>query len=279
MTKQVAKVETKPTFTELTNLGIDELIAEAKFTVKLNKAIGTARTKFTETLQFSAKVVAALKVRLANQLNAKPPTIATDMTFKKYFEQIAGGVCPARVETLSAFFNLMVETELITEEVFDEAAVDWLERANAIVKNACKKFGDAWKGSDDVLDVINALSKPGDARAKLKAIRERQIAAEVAAGTRAADDETETKAEAAPLTLGVAMEFIMALFSDAENASAGRQEELCDALFSINEAWGANGLKPERRDELDSIVAKARENGVAIGVEVIRADEPAAVAA
>ena len=34
-----------------------------------------------------------------------------------------------------------------------------------------KEHGDAWKTSDEVLDLVNALSKPGDALKKIKEIR------------------------------------------------------------------------------------------------------------
>ncbi len=75
-------------------------------------------------------------------------------------------------------FNALVPTldasgkPLPSKEHFDGAAVDWLETANAIVKAAMKEHGDAWKTCDDVLDLVNTLSQPGDALKRIKEIRE-----------------------------------------------------------------------------------------------------------
>ena len=267
------KDEKKLTFADLTKLAPAALFAEAKTTVKLNKAIGTARDKFTETLQQSAKIVAAMKRLYTEMVNSK--TIPADTTFKKYFEMNAGGTCPPRVEALACLFNALVETKLVTEEIFDGAAVDWLEKSNAIVSHARKTHGDAWKGSDDVLDVVNALSKPGDAKAKLKAIRERQKAAANPAGEETG--EGNAPKETTPLTLGVAVEFIKALFTSASDAEKDRQVELCAALFGINDAWANNDLTENRRNELDKQVGDAMEAGIDPTIEIRR--EAAAAAA
>jgi hypothetical protein len=263
------KVETKLTFEALTQLAPADLYAEAKLTVKLNKAIGTAREKFTETLQQSAKIVAAMKRLYTEMVNTK--AIPADTTFKKYFESNAGGVCPPRVEALASLFNALVETKLVTEEIFDGAAVDWLEKSNAIVSHARKTHGDAWKGIDDVLDVVNALSKPGDARAKLKAIRERQKAAENPAG----EQTGEGVKESAPLTLGVAVEFVKALFASASESDKNRQVELCAALYEINDAWANNDLTENRRNDLDKQVMAAQEAGINPTIEIVRETGPA----
>ena len=52
--------------------------------------------------------------------------------------------------------------------------MDWLEKASAIVNAAREKHGEQWKTCDGVPDMVNALTKPGDAGKKLKDIRERQ---------------------------------------------------------------------------------------------------------
>jgi hypothetical protein len=267
----VKKDEKKLTFAALTQLAPADLYAEAKLTVKLNKAIGTAREKFTDTLQYSAKIVAAMKRRYTEMVNTK--AIPADTTFKKYFESNAGGLCPGRVEALASLFNALVETKLVTEEIFDGAAVDWLEKSNAIVSHARKTHGDAWKGSDDVLDVVNALSKPGDARAKLKAIRERQKAAENPA---VETGEGNAPKESAPLTLGVAVEFIKALFAAASDAEKDRQVELCAALFGMNDAWANNDLSENRRNELDKQAGDAMEAGIDPTIKIEREETAAA---
>ena len=258
-------IEKKLTFTELTALKAGELYAFAKDTVKLTKAVTTAKDRFTENLKFSGKVVAAMKRRYTEMVNSKG--IPADTSFKKYFEQNAGGVCPARVETLASLFNALVETNLLKEEHFDSAAVDWLEKANAIISAARKTHGDDWKGCDDVLDTINALSTPGDALKTLKEIRKRQKA-----GENAGEGTGEGNAESAPLTLGVAVEFIKALFANAGAQNEDRQVELCAAVFELNDAWANNNLTDTRRNELDAQVQEAQDAGIDTGIKITRGE-------
>ena len=179
------------------------------------------------------------------------------------------------MEALASLFNALVETGLLKEEHFDSAKVDWLEKANAIISAAQKKHGEDWKGCDDVLDVINALSTPGDALATLKEIRERQKAETGEKGEPGETAEGESR-ESAPLTLGVAVEFIKALFANAASAPRDRQIELCAALFEVNDAWAENDLTENRRNELDKQVQEARENGIAPGIQITRGESVAA---
>ncbi len=259
----------KLTFTELVKLAPADLFGYAKDTIKLKKAVATATDKFKENLKFSAKVVAAMKRYYTEQVNAR--NIPGDTAFKDYFEQNAGGTVPGRIEALSALFNSLVETGLLKEEHYDCAAVDWLEKANAIVADARKKHGDKWKSCDDVLDVINALSKPGDALKVLKDIRKRQKdEAAIAEGKAAAGEPAETKTrESTPLTLEVAVAFITASFGAAGNATKARQLELCAALYEMNDAWEQNDLTVNRKDELDAQIRKAQALGVDPTIEII----------
>ena len=155
-----AQAETKKpmTFAELTALKVGELATFLKKIVTLDKAMAKAKDAFVGKLQFNAKVVAALKRAYVERLNSKE--IPPDTTFKVYFEQNAGGTCPGRVLALAELFNSLCLTvdangkPLLTEGCFDAAAVDWLEKANAIIKQAMKQHGENWKTSDDVLDTI-----------------------------------------------------------------------------------------------------------------------------
>ena len=109
---------------------------------RLSRPIAKAKDALTASLQFNAKCVAALKRAYVERLNKRefPP----DTTFKKYFEQNAGGSLPGRVEALAALFDALVLTvdangkPLLSEECLDAAAVDWREKANAIVDKAQK---------------------------------------------------------------------------------------------------------------------------------------------
>ena len=260
------KVEQKLTFTELTKLAAADLFDHAKGIAKLSKSVTSATEKFKENLKFSAKVVAAMKRHYTKQVADR--AIPADTAFKKYFEQHAGGVVPGRVEALAALFNSLVETGLLKEEHYDCAATDWLEKANAIVAGARATHKDDWKTCDDVLDVINALSKPGDALKVLKDIRKRQKEAEDIAAGKVAAGET-TARETTPLTLDVAVAFITASFMAAGDAEKSRQAQLCGALFKINDAWANNDLTDNRRAELDNQVQYNLDHNLAPEMEVV----------
>lgn len=259
------KVETTLTFAELTKLASADLYKQAAFAVKVSKAVETAKDRFDETLQFSAKVVAAMKRRYQAQINARE--IPPDMSFKKYFEQNAGGVCPARIEALAALFNALVLTvdkngkPLLAEEIFDEAAVDWLEKANAIIKAAQKEHGENWKGCDDVLDTINALSKPGNAAKKLAEIRKRQKGE-----SKSSDGESVT------MTPELAAEYFMAAIKKAGEMPADRAANLYHLTVKLNDAWVESGID----DDTLNRWANNINNGVAPEMEVVTQPQAAA---
>ncbi|HEV2327646.1 MAG TPA: hypothetical protein VGY56_02530 [Verrucomicrobiae bacterium] len=260
------KVETTLTFAELAKMASADLFKQAAFAVKVSKAVETAKDRFDETLQFSAKVVAAMKRRYQAQINARE--IPPDTSFKKYFEQNAGGVCPARIEALAALFNALVLTvdkngkPLLAEEIFDEAAVDWLEKANAIIKAAQKEHGENWKGCDDVLDTINALSKPGNAAKKLNEIRKRQKGE-----SKSSDGDSVT------MTPELAAEYVIAAIKKAGEMPADKAANLFKLTFAIGDTWAESGVDTDTLNQWSENIRR----GVAPEMEVIT--EPQAVAA
>ena len=266
---KVEPKETKKlTFAELASLPIGDLATHLKKIVCGDKAIEKARDAFSAALQFNAKCVAALKRAYVDRLNKRE--IPPDTTFKKYFEQNAGGSLPGRVEAVSALFNALVLTldasgkPLLSEEHFDGAAVDWLEKANAIVKHAMKEHGEAWKTSDDVLDVVNALSKPGDALKKIKEIRARQ------------KGETETDGEetaAVPLTVGRAIEFLKAAIIGAAKLPEKEAYSLYVSTIQLCDNWAESGLADSTLNEWMAKYDKATQMGVDPMMEII--DKPA----
>ncbi|MGN6643389.1 MAG: hypothetical protein ACTHKU_10375 [Verrucomicrobiota bacterium] len=276
--------DTKLTFADLEAMDTATQIEYSKTIVSTNKAVEKAKTKFTEKLQFYAKVVAALKRSYTTALNARQ--VPPDTSFKKYFEQNAGGALPGRVEALASVFNSLVLTldsngkPLLSEENFDLAAVDWLEKANAFVAAAQKKHGDNWKTCDEVLDTINALSKPGEAGKKLKEIRERQkVEAEPGEpgepGEAGDGDENIEKVQAVPLTVGRCVEFLKAAILGA----SGMPEESARVLFCdvcvLADSWEKSGIAEHK------LLAWAKQHvqGVAPQIQVVKAPEPAAQAA
>lgn len=280
-----AKAETKKlTFEELSKLPVGDLATFLKKIVRVELAVTKAKDAFTSSLQFNAKVVAALKRAYVVKLNSRE--IAPDTTFKKYFEQNSGGSLPGRVEALAALFNSLVLTidangkPLLSEECFDAAAVDWLEKANAIVKHAQKTHGDAWKTCDEVLDTINALSKPGDALKKIKDIRERQKGEK--------EEKTETGADGAsqPLTVGRALEFIKAAITAAGTLPDKEAFQLFRDVSALPFAWEKSGVNDDKISEWATMLDEERmlaieknEHGVAPHMEVVTEAPADAVAA
>jgi len=257
-------------YAELAALKVGDLATFLKKIVAVDHAVNKAKDAFVRGLQFNAKVVAALKRAYVEKLNARE--IPPDTTFKKYFEQNAGGDLPGRLEALAALFNSLVLTldakgnPLLKEECFDAAAVDWLEKANAIIKQA-QKHGDAWKTSDEVLDTINALSKPGDALKAIKEIRARQK------GEPAKSDTAEA---VQPLTVGRALEYLKAAIQNGGKAlAAGQKDEtfsLFNATLTLHETWLESGIKSELLYQWQQQITANAEKGIAPEIEVLNAD-------
>src|SRR5262249_2217370 len=150
----------------------------------------------------------------------------------------------------------------IAEEIYDDEGtpVDWLEKASAIVNAAREKHGEQWKTCDDVLDMVNALTKPGDAGKKLKDIRERQK------GISETDDEEKP---VVAITPALAAEYLIAAIKQAKEKTPDEQYELCCAVWNINNAWSELPEKLTRA--LDAKYQKAAQHGVAPHVEVVAA--------
>jgi hypothetical protein len=264
-------VEKLMSYAELAALKVGELATYLKKIVTQDAAMTKAKETFVKSLQFHAKVVAALKRAYVEKLNGRE--IPPDTTFKKYFEQNAGGTLPGRVEALAALFNSLCLTidangkPLLSEECFDNAAVDWLEKANAIIKQAQKQHGDAWKTCDEVLDTINALSKPGDALKAIKEIRARQK------GEKPEGEETEGDASAMqPLTVGRCVEFLKAAIKNGGNMlAAGKKDEVFDlfsATFGLHETWLDSSIDSEMLNGWTAQILGNAEIGVAPHIEV-----------
>ena len=266
------KVEKKLTrFTEYVAMKAADLFKHvAEVAVRPVEALNRATDKVVSNLKDAAKAVAAMK-RLHNErINARD--IPGDTPFKKYFKDNVGGELPGRVEALASLFNALVLTldangkPLIAEEIYDDEGtpVDWLEKASAIVNAAREKHGEQWKTCDEILDMVNALTKPGDAGKKLKAIRETQKGI-----TETDQDETTAKPVVA-ITPALAAEYLVAAIKQAQEKTADEQYELCCAVWNINNAWAE--LPDMLTRALDAKYQKAVQHGVAPHVEVVTAE-------
>jgi len=272
-----AKADTKKpmTFAEFAAMTVADLAVYCKKIVRVDQAIVKARDAFTKGLKQNAKAVAALK--RAHAAKRDTGEIPGDWDFKKYFKNVAGGDLPGRVEAMAALFNSLVLTldanqkPLLPEEYFDAAKDDWLEKANAVIKAAQKQYGDpAWKTCDDVLDVINALSKPGDAAKKIKEIRARQ------------KGEGDEESAEQPLTVGRAVEFLKAAIKNGGNMlAAGKKDEVFDLYvetFRLTDHWIDSGIPDEILNKWTEQLESAEKNGHAPHLEVLKpaaAEQPA----
>ena len=266
------KTETKTlTFAALIAMTPAELFKLAGENAKVNDAVTKAKDKFTNALKPFAKIVAAMKRHYTELREGQK--IPLDVPFKKFFKDNAKGELPGRAEALAALFNSLVLTldvngkPMLPEEYFDSAAVDWLEKANAIIKLAQKRDGENWKTCDDVLDTINALSKPGDAAKALREIRKRMK------GETVSDDESDAVVKMTP---ALAAQYLVAALKTAHELPQEEQFKLCTLVYDVNDAWAGNGLTEETRNEFDAQITTARANGVADHVQIITSEtEPA----
>ena len=170
------KTDVKLTFAEITALprGDRYTLFQANV-VKPFGAVAKAKEAVDEKMHNAMKLTASLKREYAAMLFARE--IPPDMTEGKFFTQYCGGDVPARVKGLATFFNAVVLTgpkPLIPEEHIDAASVTSLEKAAPIIATERKSAGEAWMATEFTKEVVDALSKPGDATKKLLAIRKRQ---------------------------------------------------------------------------------------------------------
>jgi hypothetical protein len=229
------------------------------------------RETYNTVSPFYAKVVAALKRDHARLTSDKNSGLAPDTSFKKFFKQNCGGELPGRLETLAAFFNTMCMVEdgsgkpLLAEDCYDVASVNSLEIANKCI-NSVKERAQAekrdWRGDNDTLDVINALSKPGDATKKLKEIRKRQNPEK--SGDKSGDENAVT------LTVESAMAFLLATVKAAGKLPVDKAASLYEATVKFNDqlgdAWSESGVSDETLDRWTTNITK----GVAVNMEIIR---------
>ena len=223
-------------FAELEKLPSADLFKLASAPVRLNEKIAESRDTEREERKFNAKVVSAMKRRYVERLNARE--IPMDTPFAKYFEQNAGGQCPGRTQSLAGLFNSLVLTNdadgkpLLTERIYDGAALDWLEKANAIVNAAMKAHGENWKSSPEVLAALAALTTPGDAAKTLDDLRKQQKGESEAAQT----------GDAAPLTVGRAVEFLLAFIKTAGDRPEPEAAAAYHGCINIADAWSESGV-------------------------------------
>lgn len=268
------KAQKKLTFTEYTAMATADLFkAVADIAVKPIEALDKATAKVVSNLKDAAKGVAALKRIYTERIEKRE--IPGDTAFKKFFKDNVGGELPGRVEALANLFNALVLTNdakgnpLISEEIFDDEGtpVDWLEKASAIVNAAREKHGDAWKGCDEVLDMILALTKPGDAGKKLKEIRERQKSPKTEGETaEAASAKPEAGKERVSMTVALAAQFLIAAIKGAAELSDEKGAELMALTQSITDAWHESYVDEDKLNRWSDNV----NNGVAPHLEVVK---------
>ena len=156
---------------------------------------------------------------------------------------------------------------LLAEEFYDEASVNSLEIANKCVNHAkavAQESGKDWRGHNDTLDVINALSKPGDATKKLKAIRSRQ-------NPKSADTDGENAVVTTP---ELAAEYLIAAIKKAGEMPEEKAANLYRLTIKINDAWIESGVSEDTLNRWTDNINK----GVAPEIEIITsaAQEPVA---
>ena len=226
-----------------------EIAKLAKSIVKMTMKITESRDEERSERKLHAKVVADMKRRHQRLVTAGE--LPADYAFQKYFERETGGKCPGRTQSLAQLFNSLVllgdadGKPLISESIYDGAALDWLEKANAIVNSAIKAYGDKWKSSDEVQRAIKALSSPGDAAETLDKIRKEQKGTVEAAETAATEGQL--------LTPEIAVSFLMKHMGSLAGLVAAKPENGKE-LFCTFAAFGKllDGAYTAQADVMDA---------------------------
>jgi len=267
------QVEKKLTYAEICALDPADLYAANKVkVVKPFKGLDAAKAFVSDSLKTAVKYVAAMKRRF-NELREEH-AISHGDSFKKFYGDNVGGKLPGRVETLAVFFNTTVEIvpQLLTEENFDAAKPEWLEKANSIFKRAQKELGEpAWKTCDDVIDAVTALRKTGvelaGAGETLKEISKRQ---------KGETGETAETPIAISFTPAMAADLLILTIQHAGDMPPEKSRELFQLTQDINAAWKEPGVtkyvsKDQQRGWFDEIRA-AKAAGVAPHVVVVKTE-------
>jgi len=226
---ETAKEEKKLAVATFTAMAIDALTHFLKGAVKLATNIKDAQTKEKAERKTNAKGIADLKRRYA--VGKDGGTIPLDWTFPIYFEKVVGGKCPGRMLSLAGLFNSLCMLNgpdgkpMLAEAIYDSAALDWLEKANAIVNAAQKAHGENWKTCADVCETLAILNSPGDAAEKLDAIRARQKG-------ETAEGETDG---AVAMTAEMAVEFLIGHYQQQAKLMAAKPENAKE-LFCLARA-------------------------------------------
>ena len=100
-------------------------------------------------------------------------------------------------------------------------------------------------------------SKPGDAGKKIKAIRKRQKG-------EPADSETETGETAPVLTVGRAVEYLIAVIKNAGKMPASEAADLFAGTVRVNDTWAESGVSDDTLNKWSRNLA----NGVAVDLEI-----------
>ena len=248
---------TKLTYAEIAALKPAERFDLMSTGVSLVSRIANQQETERKVRPAYAKLVAALKRDHAKGQDEK--TIPKDTTFRKYFAQNCGGDLPGRLEALATLFNTLCLIEingkpLLAEPTYDAHSTNSLEIANACISHAKEKHGDNWRAADDTLDVINALSQPGDATAKLKKIRESQKGV-----------TEKTGGEPQPITTAMAVAHILAAIQSAKDMNEEAAAQLFADTVTIGDSWAASGISDEMLNKWSNNINR----GVAPTMEIV----------
>jgi hypothetical protein len=263
------KAENKLTFAEAMTMPLGDLARQLGESVKLDVARVEKRDALKSRLPQFAKLYAAIERRYNALLNER--AIPPNKLKKDFITENAGGKIPNGVIQMSNVFCTLVLTvdgngkPLLPETFYDVAKAEWLRDASAVLNHAmetAKKAGADWRFSDDVLELVAALSTPGDAGKTIKELRKRQ------------KGETSSDVE---LTPEQAAEHFIAAIKKAGEMPAERAANLFRLSLLVSDAWAESGISDDMLNQWTVNI----QRGVAPHLEVITsaATEPVAAAA
>ena len=174
VTPVVTSAPATESWAHLRTLPLGDLCGLAKTGyVRTFAAIEKAKETAGEKIHFHSKICGALQRAFVVALTERtiPP-----VKFPAYHEANAGGKPSGRVMALTNVFLTLVDRENppVTEDQFDKIPADWLEKASAVLNTARETHAEKFLESPEVVDLLKALTTPGDAGKAIADIRKKQ---------------------------------------------------------------------------------------------------------
>lgn len=265
-------LKARPAFDSLKALTLAKLADIARQAVDKDTRLKEDRKAFNGNAKVFGKVIAALKVRYAEAVDAG--FLARGTSFAAYHKEVAKGPVNNHAEACANLFNALVVTQpqRLTEAEYDLCATDWLEKASAIL-SALTKQGKTLDG--DEAKRLVAILKARSADTAAKDLRHLKQALLGEKDNEVKTDDGSTVVDYSPKLLVALLRrafeenhhgFVVSAMTDEISEIASRNRNAATlrdfytgTVYGLVNAWNASGLSDETWATWESEWAKANE--------------------